>query len=89
MSQKRYTVECLECGTIEADTNDGLFSRATAERRAGYHEGSRGHQCNVEVAEETPEYRCPVCHTLCVGDRERDEHARTEPGVKPSSFVRV
>lgn len=89
MTKKRYAVECTDCGTIGADTDDGLFTRATAERRAGFHEGTRGHIVSVEVAEETPEYRCPVCHTKCVGERERDEHARTEPGVSPDSFVRV
>lgn len=89
MTQKRYRVICLDCGTIEADTDDGYFSRPTAERRAGHHEGSQGHQCDVEVAEKTKEYRCPVCHTLCVGERERDDHAQGEPGVDPSSFVRV
>lgn len=89
MTQKRYTIDCLDCGIIEADTDDGLFSRPTAERRAGFHEGAFDHSCTVEIAEETPEYRCPVCHTLCVGEDERDSHARTEPGVQPSSFIRV
>lgn len=89
MSQKRYSVECLDCGGIESDRPDGLFPRPTAERRAGHHEGSTGHQVQIEVAKETPEFRCPVCHTKCVGERERDEHARTEPGVRPSSFTRV
>lgn len=89
MTQKRYSVTCRECGEIVADTDDGLFSKATANRRAGFHEGSRGHDCDVEVAEQTKEYRCPVCHTKCVGERERDQHARTEPGVKPDSFTRV
>ena len=89
MTQKRYSLRCLTCGEIEADSDDGLFSRSTAERRAGFHEGSTGHQVKVEAAEETKEYRCPVCHTKCVGERERDEHAETEPGVKPDQFVRV
>lgn len=89
MTQKRYRVVCHECGEIEADTDDGLFSRPTAERRAGFHEGSRDHDLTVEVAEVTKEYRCPICHTKCVGERERDEHANSEPGVKPSSFVEV
>lgn len=90
MTKTRYSVECLECGTIQADTtDDGLFSRPTAERRAGFHEGAFDHSVTVEVAEETNEYRCPVCYTKCVGELERDEHAKTEPGVRPSSFVRV
>ena len=86
----RYKLVCRQCGEIEADTSDdGLFSRPTAERRAGFHEGAFEHDVSVEVAEETNEYRCPVCHTKCVGERERDEHAKGEPGVSPSSFVRV
>lgn len=89
MTSRRWSVDCRECGEIEADTDDGLFSRPTAERRAGFHEGSHGHDVTVEVAEETNEYRCPVCQTKCTGERERDEHAKTEPGVHPSSFVRV
>lgn len=91
MAQKRYSVTCRECGDIVADTDDGLFSKATANRRAGFHEGMHDgdHVCDVEVTERTKEYRCPVCHTKCVGERERDEHARSEPGVKPSSFTRV
>jgi hypothetical protein len=90
MTQKRYAVDCRQCGPIEADTaSDGLFTKATAHRRAGYHEGAFDHECEVRVETETPEYRCPICHTLCTGKRERDEHARTEPGVKPDSFPRV
>lgn len=94
MTERRYTVICSACGEIEADTDDGLFSKATANRRAGFHEGIHTespseHDCSVEIAEETAEYRCPVCHTLCVGDRERDEHAKSEPGVQPSHFTRV
>jgi len=90
MTEKRYRVECRECGEIEADTtDDGLFSKATAHRRAGHHEGAFDHSCTVSIADETPEYRCPVCNTRCVGDRERDDHARTEPGVEPESFYRV
>jgi Zn finger protein HypA/HybF involved in hydrogenase expression len=86
----RYTLECEQCGTIEADmSDDGLFDRPTAERRAGFHEGSRGHDVSVEIAQETNEYRCPVCHRKCVGERERDKHAKTEPGVSPDSFVRL
>lgn len=90
MTRCRYEVVCAEGCAIDADTSDdGLFSLSTAHRRAGFHEGSTGHDCSVEVAEETPEYRCPVCATKCVGERERDEHAKTEPGVDPSSFYRV
>lgn len=90
MTRKRYEVDCLDGCEIEADTSDdGLFSRATAERRAGFHEGSVGHDVRVNIAEETPEYLCPVCLTKCVGERARDEHAQTEPGVSPSSFERV
>jgi len=92
MAQKRYSVTCRECGEIVADiSDDGLFDKATAHRRAGHHEGSRGggHECDVEVAKRTKEFRCPVCHTTCVGERERDDHAKTEPGVRPDSFRRV
>jgi len=92
MAQYRYSVTCRTCGEITADiSDDGLFDKATAHRRAGHHEGSHGggHECDVEIEEETKEYRCPVCQTKCVGERERDEHAKTEPGVHPSSFVRV
>lgn len=90
MAQYRYSVTCEECGEIEADTSDdGLFDKAKAHRRAGHHEGAFDHFCEVEIADETKEYRCPVCQTKCVGERERDEHAKTEPGVQPSSFVRV
>jgi hypothetical protein len=92
MAQYRYSVTCRECGKITADTtDDGLFDKATAHRRAGHHEGAHGggHECDVEIEEETKEYRCPVCQTKCIGERERDEHAKSEPGVQPSSFVRV
>lgn len=89
MAQYRYRVTCQDCGEIAADTDDGLYSKATAHRRAGHHEGTHDHSCNVEIADETLEYRCPVCHTKCVGKRERDNHAKTEPGVKPDAFVRV
>lgn len=91
MTQKRYRVNCLECGEIPADTDDGLYKEATAQRRAGFHEGITDdeHTCIVEVATETNEYRCPVCNKKCVGERERDDHARTEPGVKPDAFYRV
>lgn len=93
--QRRYEIVCQTCGQIEADTSDdGLFDKATAHRRAGLHEGLHNvldeiHSCSVEIAQETNEYRCPVCHTKCVGEEDRDKHARTEPGVQPSSFVRV
>lgn len=90
MTKTRYSVHCETCGEIEADTTpDGLFDLATANRTAGFHEGAGHGPARVEKAEETPEYRCPVCQTKCVGERERDEHARTEPGVSPDSFVRV
>ena len=90
MAQYRYTVTCERCGDIEADTSDdGLFDQTTAHRRAGHHEGSTGHSCEVVPVEKTKEYRCPVCHTKCVGERERDEHAKSEPGVKPDQFTRV
>lgn len=88
--RKRYKVVCADCGEIEADTSDdGHFPRHKAHRRAGFHEGAFEHMVDVEVAESTEEYRCPVCHTKCTGERERDEHAKSEPGVDPSSFVRV
>lgn len=90
MTEFRYSVTCRECGEIEGDlSDDGLFDKATAYRRAGHHEGSTGHECDVDIADETNEYRCPVCHTKCVGERERDKHAQKEPGVKPDAFVRV
>jgi len=90
MAKFRYSVTCCECGEIEADTtDDGRFDKATAHRRAGFHEGAFDHECNVEIVAETNEYRCPVCHTKCVGEQERDDHAKTEPGVDPSSFTRV
>lgn len=90
MTEFRYSVTCWQCGEIVADTtDDGLFDKATAHRRAGHHEGAFDHECEVEIAEETNEYRCPVCQTKCVGERERDKHAKTEPGVHPDSFVRV
>jgi len=71
MAQYRYSVTCRECGKITADTtDDGLFDKATAHRRAGHHEGARGggHECDVEIEEETKEYRCPVCQTKCIGE---------------------
>lgn len=90
MTRRRYKVLCRTCGELPADcSDDGLFGPKTAHRRAGFHEGSTGHDVDVEVAEQVNEYRCPVCHTKCVGEDERDEHARTEPGVQPESFVRV
>jgi len=90
MAKLRYIVTCTECGEIEADvSDDGLFDKATAHRRAGHHEGAFDHDCEVEVAKKTNEYRCPVCQKKCVGKRERDNHAKTEPGVKPDSFMRV
>jgi hypothetical protein len=90
MPERRYDVVCQEGCEIEADTtDDGLFSKAQAHRRAGHHEGALDHSCEVEVAEETLQWRCPVCQKLCNGERERDRHAGKEPGVKPSSFVRV
>jgi len=89
MTKYRYTITCEECGEIDPDASGGLFDEATAHRRAGYHEGALGHDCDVEIAEKTNEYRCPVCHTKCVGERERDEHAQAEPGVKPDQFTRV
>ena len=90
MTQMRYLLNCEECGEIEADTSsDGLFTRPKAERRAGFHEGSRGHDVSVEVAETTNEFRCPVCHLKVTGEQERDEHAKVEPGVHPDQFVRV
>jgi|GEM_PF-2587610 len=88
--QYRYQVVCEDCGVIEADTSDdGLYDKATAHRRAGFHEGSRDHSVSVEIARETNEYRCPVCYTMCIGEEERDDHAQTEPGVHPDQFVRV
>lgn len=90
MSEKRYSVTCWECGEIEADTtDDGLFDKATAHRRAGHHEGAFDHDCDVEIAEETPEYQCPICHTTVTGERARDEHAKTEPGLHANSMRRV
>ncbi|MWG36513.1 hypothetical protein [Halomarina oriensis] len=90
MTRTRYRLVCRQGCEITADTtDDGLFPRHVAERRAGFHEGSRGHDVAVEIADETNEYRCPVCHTKCTGEDERDAHAKTEPGVSPSSFVRV
>jgi hypothetical protein len=90
MTERRYRLDCQQCGTIEADTtSDGLFTRPKAERRAGFHEGARGHEVSVEVAEKTLEWRCPVCHLKVTGEDERDEHAQTEPGVHPDQFVRV
>lgn len=89
MSEFRYSVTCRECGDIEADTDDGLFTKATAHRRAGFHEGSLEHSCDVEIAKEIKEYRCPICHTKVTGERERDEHAQGEPGLQPSGMVRV
>lgn len=93
MTQYRYEVVCNECGQVVSSTDgDGRFDReSTAYRRAGFHEGMNDgdHTCEVERVEKTNEYRCPVCHTKCVGERERDEHARSEPGVSPDSFTRV
>jgi hypothetical protein len=88
MTKKRYGVTCRECGKIDSD---GPSKTASAYRRAGFHEGLHDgdHVCDVRVVDETNEYRCPVCHTKCIGERERDEHAKTEPGVSPGSFVRV
>lgn len=90
MTECRYRVTCRDGCEINADTtDDGWFGKAAAHRRAGFHEGATSHDCEVEIASKTKEYRCPVCHTKCVGERERDDHARTEPGVQTSSFVRV
>lgn len=45
----RWRVVCDECGEIEADTTtDGQFSRPTAERRAGFHEGAFDHIVDVQ-----------------------------------------
>lgn len=84
--KRRYRVLCRECGEIEADTEDGLYDRPTAERRAGFHEGAKVHKCTVEVAEETPEFECPICHTTVTGEQARDEHAAGEPGMQPSAM---
>jgi len=89
---KRYSVTCRECGQILADTSDdGLFDRATAHRRAGHHEGAEGskHLCDVEVAEKTNEYQCPICMKTVTGERARDKHARSEPGLDADSMVRL
>jgi len=65
MTKKRYQVNCREGCEIEADlSDDGLFSRPTAERRAGFHEGSTGHSVNVEA--DAP-------------DDGREEPTRSEP----------
>lgn len=48
---ERYVLECVTCGPIVADTDDGLFSLETAHRRAGFHEG----------VHSTPEHLCDVC----------------------------
>jgi hypothetical protein len=51
---KRCRVSCSECGELQADTDDGLFSEAAAYRRAGFHEGIQediDHYCSVEVVE--------------------------------------
>lgn len=94
--QRRYEVVCETCGEIESDTtSDGLYDKATANRRAGHHEGLHdglhedGHSCRVEVAEETNEYRCPVCQLKVTGEQDREDHARGHPGVSAESFVRV
>lgn len=51
--QQRFSIDCEECGTIEADTSDdGLFSKETAHRRAGHHEGAFDHSCTVVLEEE-------------------------------------
>lgn len=90
MSKRRYDVVCLEGCEIEADTtDDGLFSKAQAHRRAGHHEGALDHSCEVEVAEETPQYQCPVCQTVVTGERAKEDHAKTEPGMAASSMRRV
>ena len=50
----RYRVSCSDCGVLEADTEDGLFSEQAAYRRAGFHEGIQVddvHRCTVEVVE--------------------------------------
>jgi len=90
MTRKRYMVVCRECGEIPADTtDDGSYAERNAHRRAGFHEGTTGHGCYVEVVESTPEWRCPVCNSLCTGERERDSHAKSHPGVSPGSFYRA
>jgi hypothetical protein len=51
----RYRVSCSDCGVLEADTEDGLFSEQAAHRRAGFHEGIQAdndHICSVEVVEQ-------------------------------------
>lgn len=60
----RYRVECSVCGVIEADTDDSLYSRPTAERRAGWHEstGSTDPHANhfvsvIEDTDDNPEIR--------------------------------
>jgi hypothetical protein len=90
MTKRRYKVVCSEGCEIEADTtDDGLFSEAQAHRRAGDHEGRFGHSCEVEVAEETPQYQCPICHTTVTGEYEKEQHAAGEPGMSASSMRRV
>ena len=92
MTEKRYSVTCRECGELESDmSSGGLFDKATvAHRRAGFHEGSRDdHSCTVEVAEATPEFQCPICMTTVTGERERDSHAQSEPGLKADGMERV
>lgn len=90
MTKKRYAVTCRDgCGEIEADTDDGLYRKAQAYRRAGYHEGSHGHDCAVDAVKKTPEYQCPICHTTVVGERAKEEHAQTEPGMSADSMRRV
>lgn len=91
MVHLRYTVTCNTCGTIEADTEDGLFRKATAHRRAGWHEGSfgDGHACTVTVEEEIPEFICPICKARCVGVDDRDDHAEEHPDLPTTSFGRI
>ena len=89
--KRRFRVFCRTCGEIEADTDDGMYDKTTAYRRAGFHEGLHDgeHTCSVEVGEETNEYQCPICHTTVTGKRERDRHASKEPGLQPDSMMRV
>jgi len=34
-------------------------------------------------------YQCPICLEKVVGKKQRDKHAKGEPGLKPDGMVRV
>lgn len=82
----------LDIAVVSGDGED-LFLKIggevvlTTESKARLLVGEIENELEDEPEEEVKVYQCPVCHTKCYGEQERDEHAKTEPGVQPSSFT--